>query len=279
MRAALVGLVVLLAAGPAAAYPIDAWKDTGIARLEAFRLAQEGEVQGIVLYWGAQLYTPEIQLRLSARPPFKPPAPDADFTQKLVEVLGDDADGYGIAVIDISDPDAPLYAAHQPDRLQNPGSVGKIMVGLAWFQALADIYPDDVAARRKILRETIITHMGEDAWDGRVERMLMRFEEDGITIGARVRHNSGASIVSARARLMLDEQGDLYARIGSIRIGTTPIPSWVVSLLGQGDVRPGRMRLGPGALELGDGRVARLVAIRTRDQWVDVAVETVSQSQ
>lgn len=129
------------------------------------------------------------------------------------------------------------------------------------------------------LRETIITHMGEDAWDGRVERMLMRFDEDGITIGARVRHNSGASIVSARARLMIDEQGDLYARIGSIRIGTTPIPSWVVSLLGQGDVRPGRMRLGPGALELGDGRVARLVAIRTRDQWVDVAVETVSQSQ
>ncbi|MBW2235368.1 MAG: hypothetical protein JRG85_08185 [Deltaproteobacteria bacterium] len=157
MRAALVGLTVLLAVGSAAAYPIDAWKDTGIARLEAYRLAQEGEVQGIVLYWGAQLYAQEIQLRLSARPPFHPPAPDPDFTQKLIEVLGDDADGYGIAVIDISDPDAPLYAAHQPDRLQNPGSVGKIMVGLAWFQALADIYPDDVAARRKILRETIVT--------------------------------------------------------------------------------------------------------------------------
>jgi hypothetical protein len=157
MRAVLVGLVVLLSFGSATAYPIDAWKDTGIARLEAYRLAQEGEVQGIVLYWGAQLYSPEIQLRLSARPPFHPPAPDADFTQKLVEVLGDDADGYGIAVLDISDPDKPLYAAHQPDRLQNPGSVGKIMVGLAWFQALADIYPDDVATRRKILRETVIT--------------------------------------------------------------------------------------------------------------------------
>ena len=129
------------------------------------------------------------------------------------------------------------------------------------------------------LRDTIITHMGEDAWDNRVERMLMRFEEGGITIGARVRHSSGTSIVSARARLSLDEQGDLYANIGSIRVGSTPIPAWVVDVLGGGNIQPGRLRLGPGELELGDGRTARLVAIRTRDQWVDVAVETVSDSR
>lgn len=129
------------------------------------------------------------------------------------------------------------------------------------------------------LRDTIETHMGSDAWDDRVERMLMRFEEDGITIGARVRHNSGTSIVSARVTLELDEQGDLWADARSIRIGTTGIPSWVVSLLGGGDLLPDRIHLGPGALELGDGRMARLIAIRVRDQWVDVAVETIPVTQ
>ena len=129
------------------------------------------------------------------------------------------------------------------------------------------------------LRNTIETHMGADAWDDRVERMLMRFDEDGITIGARVRHNSGTSIVSAKLVLTLDEQGDLWADARSIRIGTTPIPSWSVSLLGGDDVVPDRIHLGPGALELGDGRIARLVAIRMRDQWVDVAVETVPVTQ
>lgn len=129
------------------------------------------------------------------------------------------------------------------------------------------------------LRDTVITHMGEDAWDNRVERMLMRFEDEGITIGARVRHGSGTSIVSARARLSIDEDGDLYANIDAVRVGTTPIPSWVIRVLGEGDLEPGRVRLGPGALELGDGRVANLIAIRTRDQWVDVAVETVTESR
>ncbi len=129
------------------------------------------------------------------------------------------------------------------------------------------------------LRDTIETHMGADAWDDRVERMLMRFEEDGITIGARVRHNSATSIVSARVTLELDEQGDLWADARSIRIGTTGIPSWVVSLLGGGDLLPDRVHLGPGALELGDGRMARLIAIRMRDQWVDVAVETIPVTQ
>ena len=31
------------------------------------------------------------------------------------------------------------------------------MVALGLFQALADIYPDDIASRERVLRETIIT--------------------------------------------------------------------------------------------------------------------------
>lgn len=125
------------------------------------------------------------------------------------------------------------------------------------------------------LRETIITHMGRGAWDERVERVLVRFEESGILIGVRIRHRGGSSIVSARVRLSIDERGDLWASIGSIRLGTSRVPSWAINLLGEGDVRVGHMRLGPGALELGDGRAARLLGVRTRDEWMDVALETV----
>ena len=57
-------------------------------------------------------------------------------------------DAYGLAVLDLSDPAKPRYAEHRADHKQNVGSVGKLVVALALFQALADAYPDDLEARR-----------------------------------------------------------------------------------------------------------------------------------
>ena len=62
-------------------------------------------------------------------------------------LLGSDASAYGIAVLDVSDPSRPRYAELNGNQAMNAGSVGKILVALAWFQALADLYPD-VEARR-----------------------------------------------------------------------------------------------------------------------------------
>jgi hypothetical protein len=159
MRAAAALLVAALAgfAPRAAAYPIDAFADTGIARLEAYRRVQDGEMQGRVLPWGAQLFSNEITLRLARHPAFEVPPADPEFTARIVELLGADAGSYAIAVIDVSDPERPRYAAHHDDQLQNPGSVGKILVGLAWFQLLADVHPEDVEARKRVLRETQVT--------------------------------------------------------------------------------------------------------------------------
>ncbi len=64
---------------------------------------------------------------------------------------------YSISVLDLSDPDAPLYAEHNGGRLRNPGSVGKLMVGLALFQTLADLYPDDIEARKRVLHDSMVT--------------------------------------------------------------------------------------------------------------------------
>ncbi len=58
-------------------YPLDAYEQTGILRLEAYRLAQTGKVRGRLLPPGAQLKSEDIRLRLIDYPDFEIPAPDA----------------------------------------------------------------------------------------------------------------------------------------------------------------------------------------------------------
>ena len=141
-----------------------------------------------------------------------------------------------------------------------------------WFSRVSDEQANAWLSVR--LRDTIETHLGRDAWPQGLERVYVRIEQGDLLIGARVRHQSGSAIVSARVRLELDDRGDLWANIDRLRIGRTPIPKWAIDLLGEGDVHTGRVRLGPGALDLGDGRQARLVAIRVQDSSIEVAMET-----
>jgi hypothetical protein len=46
------------------------------------------------------------------------------------------AKNYGIVILDLTDRNRPRYAELNPDLKVNPGSVGKIMVGLGIFQTL-----------------------------------------------------------------------------------------------------------------------------------------------
>jgi hypothetical protein len=150
-----VGALALLAIPRLAlSYPMDAYEQTGMLRLEAYRLAQTGKIKGRLLPPGGRLGLDEVQLRLSDHPGFEIPAPDPELSASILAMLGEDADGYAIAVLDITDPTKPRYAAHNAEQNQNPGSVGKLMVGLAWFQALADAYPDDTAKRNALLYNT-----------------------------------------------------------------------------------------------------------------------------
>jgi len=176
-------------AGQAAAYPIDGYPETGIARLEGFRLAQQGKVAGNRLPPGARLNTADIRLRLDARPDFQIPAADAGFTRRIVDMLGAEAKDYSISVLDLSDPDAPLFAEHNGDRLRNPGSVGKLMVGLALFQTLADLYPDDIGARKRVLHDSMVTvdsfihkeHHQVPFWLPQENRLPRRILKEGDT--------------------------------------------------------------------------------------------------
>lgn len=138
-------------------YPLDGYQDTGIGRVEAARLAVMGKISGPQQPPGALLPTQYVDLRLLDYPALDLPKPDPEFTAKITELLGSKRDRYGIAVLDLSDPAQPVYAEYRGDYKQNVGSVGKLLVALAIFQALADIYPDQTEDRKRILHDTIIT--------------------------------------------------------------------------------------------------------------------------
>jgi len=146
-------------AGPATGYPLDASEETGISRLEVFKLAESVLLEQGALKPGSLLPTKKIRLNLRG-PGFEMPAPDPGFTAEVRKMVGKDAPAYGISVLDITDPKNPRLAEINGSRMQNPGSVGKIMVLLGWFQALADIYPDDIDARKKVLYESQVTANG-----------------------------------------------------------------------------------------------------------------------
>lgn len=181
-------LVLVLSLGPATlfnvaiAYPLDGYDETGIPRLQAQRLMQEGVVPGKPRPDGELMPLSMVDLRLLDYPDFTLPAPDPALTAKLKSLLGQYADRYGMALLDLSDIDNPRYGEWNGNAQQNPGSVGKIMVALAIFQALADIYPDDIEARRRVLVDTVVTadefsvydHHTVPFWDNETQKYSRR---------------------------------------------------------------------------------------------------------
>ncbi|MDX1763817.1 MAG: serine hydrolase [bacterium] len=138
-------------------YPLDGYGATGIARLEGYRQAPGGKIRGRVLPSGAFLTTDQVALRLRGHSDLELPKPDIEFTAQIRDFLGEEADRYGFSVLDLSDLSHPRYAEHRGQIPYNPGSVGKLAVALALFQALADLYPDDLFARSRVLRTTMVT--------------------------------------------------------------------------------------------------------------------------
>jgi len=160
IRYLLMAVLALMLPSGLMAFPLDGANETGISRLEGYRLAQLGEVAGNRLPHGALLDMDRVVLRLKGggkgRLEQGIPTPDPWLSQQLVRLLGADAANYSISVLDLTDPEQPRYAEYQASVIRNPGSVGKLIVALALFQTLADIYPDDMLARENILRNSMI---------------------------------------------------------------------------------------------------------------------------
>ncbi len=141
----------------AQAYPLDGYEDTGIRRTEGARLANEGVIidRGVKQVPGSLWSTEQVDLRLLDHKDFQVPAADPALTKQLKNLLAGHLNEYGVVILDLTDIDKPRYAAHRDDYKQNVGSVGKILVALGLFQAMADIWPDD-AKRVDVLKNTII---------------------------------------------------------------------------------------------------------------------------
>ncbi|KPK08064.1 MAG: hypothetical protein AMJ64_04610 [Betaproteobacteria bacterium SG8_39] len=176
----------MLGAAGAAGYPLDGYEETGIRRLEGNRLANEGLVRDVRQPPGARLGLKGVDLRLVGQT-FDLPPPDPAFTRQIAALLAESMDSYALAVLDLSDPARPRYAEHRGNHRQNVGSVGKIVVALALFQALADTYPQDIAARKRILKTTTVTADGFSQSDHHTVRLFdpstRRLERRTIRIG------------------------------------------------------------------------------------------------
>ena len=152
----IIYLMIIVFSSSAWAYPLDGEPYTGIGRLEGYSLAQKGKVKARKQPPGAMLSIDNVCLRLTNYKNLKLPKPDPVFTAQIKKLLGYDAGRYGIAVLDVSDPANIRYAEHRGKVDHNPGSVGKIVVAIALFQLLADLYPDDIEARLNILRTSVV---------------------------------------------------------------------------------------------------------------------------
>ena len=133
------------------AYPIDGGESTGMPRLVMLKPKNRDALPA-----GGKWPLENVQLRLENQRVVIPES-DPVLQQQILEMLGEDKDHYGFAVLDLSNLNAPVFAEYRGDTRFNPGSVGKLLVGLSLFQTLADRYPNDIEARRKYLSETILT--------------------------------------------------------------------------------------------------------------------------
>jgi hypothetical protein len=153
MNLRIIFLLLLVATWQiAGAYPLDGTDYTGVQRLEGYRLGQQGKAKARQLPPGGLLGMTRVQPRLMDAGGLQIPPVDRAFSDQIKDLLR--APSYGIAVLDLTDRNHPVYAEHRAEQAFNPGSVGKLAVVMGVFQTLATIYPDDIPARERILRNT-----------------------------------------------------------------------------------------------------------------------------
>jgi hypothetical protein len=147
-------------------YPLDGDTRTGIRRLTAYRLMQEGKIAGSLrLPPGARLPTDAIRLRLKGvndTYDIGPDTPkDSALQAALERIVGRRHPSYRVAMLDITDPWRPRYAEVLGNEGYIPGSVGKLLVMTGLFNELKERYPTNLEARAALLRDTWIT---ADKW-------------------------------------------------------------------------------------------------------------------
>ncbi len=156
LRACLAALTLTLPCA-ALAYPTDDTARTAIRRLAWQHEINAGTRRGRKLppgaTWPASAVTLKMlgakDLRIDAATPRDPKL------QAGLEAIMKRSSfrGYGVALLDITHPAAPRYAAINETARLLPGSVAKILVAAGLLQGLAARFPKDIPAREAMLRD------------------------------------------------------------------------------------------------------------------------------
>ncbi len=123
------------------------------------------------------------------------------------------------------------------------------------------------------LRATVETHAGEGAWPNGLDAIRVAIDGDKLIIGALVHHDSGSSYIWSRCRLEVND-GILRVSIDTPRVGTTRMPMRVVRSVFSGSLSKEFRAY----IDLEDGRIARLVALRIHEGRIEFVNETVPDS-
>lgn len=165
LRSALTSCGVLLIASlwlqDARAFPVDDYARTGIRRLKFQQDALDGLHRGPKLVPGARWKSADIKLRMrdqgrdfeltnaTPKDPILQPALEKVLKQWSWRK-------YDVVILDISDPAHPRYAAVNENVELTPGSVAKVLVASGVFDQLKQRFPNDIAARENLLKNTIV---------------------------------------------------------------------------------------------------------------------------
>ena len=153
-------LLVCLTPTATLAYPIDGEEESGIRRLEGFRLAQQA-AGGPKLVSGQLWSVNDVKLHLIdyKGPDFDTLPVDPELSTALNNMLGKRDPSYSMVLVDFTDVDNIRWAGLRPDIKQNPGSVGKLLCMAALFHTLSEVFPDP--EQRAILLKTVVTKAGD----------------------------------------------------------------------------------------------------------------------
>lgn len=152
-----VAMVAVLASATGYAYPTDQFERTQIRRLKWQHDVDSGARHGRKLPAGATWTSERITLKMLSASDYRLTAEtpkDARLQAGLEAILKKpDFRRYNVALLDISDPQAPRFAAVREQETLIPGSVAKILIGAALMRALKDRFGDNIAAREALLRD------------------------------------------------------------------------------------------------------------------------------
>ena len=154
------GLTLAITCEPASAYPLDGEEESGIRRLEGYRLVQKSE-SGAKLAAGQLWSGSEIRLNLLDYdgPDFDALEQDETLAAALNNMLRKRDPSYSMVLVDFSDAENIRWAGLRPDLIQNPGSVGKLLCMAALFHALAQTFPD--TDERAMVLKTAVSRAGD----------------------------------------------------------------------------------------------------------------------